>query len=46
MILDVRKIEHIRERLLLDRSCSDACKLCDVPGTLMGISKQMEINKK
>mgnify|MGYP001197995880 CR=1 FL=1 len=37
------KIEHIRKRLLsLDRSCSGACKLCDVPGTLMGIE---QVNK-
>ena len=34
------KIENIRDRLLAsDRTCSAACKLCDVPGTLMGIEQ-------
>ncbi len=34
------RYEYVRERLLAsDRSCSFACKVCDVPGTYMGIEQ-------
>ena len=37
------RYEHIREKLLSsDRTCSNACRVCDVPGTYMGIE---QVNK-